>query len=139
MRTGEGKMQFPWKRFWLERGGAVSLIDEGFLYDPKTEAGQHVNPGLAPLCISPDKFCTILLGEPGMGKSSEMELLIPQVPSFDTVLSINLLSFGDEGRFVSSVFGPRQVQEWKEGHKTLHLFLDSLDECLLRIDTIAAI
>jgi hypothetical protein len=134
-----GKMQYPWKRFWLERGGVMSFLDQGFLYDPDGEAGQHVNPGLAPLCIRPDKSCTILLGEPGMGKSSEMNLLISQVPPTDAVLSVNLRSFGDEGRFVSAVFGPRKVLEWKEGHETLHLFLDSLDECLLRIDTVAAI
>jgi len=132
-------MQYPWKRYWLERGGSISFLDQGFVYDPAAEGGKNVNPGLAPLSIEPEISCTILLGEPGTGKSSELDLLSSRVPSLDTTLALNLRSFGDETRFVNAVFENRQIRKWKAGKGTLHLFLDSLDECLLRIDTAATI
>lgn len=132
-------MQFPWKRFWLERGGPVSFLDQGFMYDPEALGGRDINPGLATLTIKEGKSCTVLLGEPGMGKSSEIQLLAKQVASADVLLFIDLRSFGEESRLISSVFGGQKLLNWKEGQETLHLFFDSLDECLLRIDTVATV
>jgi hypothetical protein len=37
------------------------------------------------------------------------------------------------------LFHGQVIEEWRNGEGVLHLFLDSLDECLLRIDTLSAL
>jgi predicted NACHT family NTPase len=89
--------------------------------------------------------CLVLLGEPGIGKSfatrSEFERCEAATGqgSQDRVLWFDLRTFGTEDRFVRSVFEGPAVAEWKAGGSKLFLFLDSLDEGLLRIDVLAAL
>jgi hypothetical protein len=128
-------IDYPWKRFWAERGTQILLADHGFLPDPETEEGQYIVPELAPLQIDQLKSCTVLLGEPGMGKSKELGLLHQQVPAGDTEHFLNLGRYGDENRLIDSLSGNAKVSSWLNGQGILHLFLDSLDECLLRVDT----
>ena len=52
---------------------------------------------------------------------------------------LNLRSCGSEQRLVEKLFGDREFASWVQGDHRLHLFLDSLDECLLRVDTVAPI
>jgi predicted NACHT family NTPase len=40
---------------------------------------------------------------------------------------------------VRDLFHGRDIEKWKNRKGELHLFLDSLDECLLRIDTLSAL
>jgi hypothetical protein len=132
-------IEYPWKRFWAERGAEFFLADQGFLPDPETKEGKYLASGLEPLQVDALKSCTVLLGEPGMGKSKELRFLHKQVPAGDAEHFVDLRSYGDENRLVSSVFGAPDVSQWINGQGTLHLFLDSLDECLLRVDTAASI
>lgn len=44
-----------------------------------------------------------------------------------------------EDRLINKLFGSREFATWLEGNHRLHIFLDSLDECLLRVDTVAAL
>src|SRR5215217_4486347 len=53
---------------WLE-----SLDEDGFLYDPESKYGTLRNPGVAQLDSFADTPCLILLGEPGMGKTTTMQ------------------------------------------------------------------
>jgi hypothetical protein len=132
-------IEYPWKRFWVERGAEFFLADQGFLPDPETKEGNYLASGLEPLQVDALKSCTVLLGEPGMGKSKELRFLHQQVPAGDVEHFVDLRSYGDESRLVSSVFGAPDVSQWVNGQGTLHLFLDSLDECLLRVDAAASI
>src|ERR1700722_17397903 len=132
-------IEYPWKRFWVERGAEFFLADQGFLPDPETKEGKYLASGLEPLQVDALKSCTVLLGEPGMGKSKELRFLHQQVPAGDVEHFVDLRSYGDESRLVSSVFGAPDVSQWVNGQGTLHLFLDSLDECLLRVDAAASI
>jgi hypothetical protein len=54
-------------------------------------------------------------------------------------LWFDLRSFGSEDRLVRNLFEPPTFVSWANGEHRLHLFLDSFDECLLRIDTLAAL
>lgn len=88
--------------------------------------------------------CLILLGEPGMGKTHAMQsALSSDVGKGGTETTkevlFNLRSYGNEDRLVRDLFHGQQIEEWKNSKHELHLFLDSLDECLLRIDTLSAL
>ena len=85
-----------------------------------------------------------LLGEPGIGKSYAMEAAHHALKAMihaksDQVLRIDLRSCGSEQRLIQKVFEDRVFRDWVEGNHRLHLFLDSLDECLMRVSTVAAL
>ena len=54
-------------------------------------------------------------------------------------LVLDLHSYGSEDRLIKNLFESSQFRAWGEGIHTLHIFLDSLDECLLRIDNVTAL
>lgn len=54
-------------------------------------------------------------------------------------LWLDLRSCGSEHRILEKIFKSPEFASWAEGDHRLHLFLDSLDECLLRVDTVAAL
>lgn len=86
--------------------------------------------------------CLILLGEPGIGKSHALKDAVQFVSeSFhgDKCFPLDLRSFGAETRLYDALFKGREIDEWLNGNYRLHLFLDSFDECLLRVDTVAAL
>jgi len=60
---------FDWKRFWCPRGKTINLSDAGFIYDPESKYGKHLNPDLVTFDRLSEKPCLALLGEPGIGKS----------------------------------------------------------------------
>jgi predicted NACHT family NTPase len=130
---------YNWERFWCPRGGSILLTSEGFLYD----AGKY-NKDIFTFDSIAHHPCLILLGEPGIGKSNvlraEWQRLKATVEKEgDRTVWLDLRSFGSEDRLVSSLFGSTEFIEWQNGDHHLHLFLDSLDECLLRIDTVATL
>src|SRR5262249_9741183 len=55
------------------------------------------------------------------------------------LMSLDLRSFGDERRLTDSLFDSEVFESWRRGDWLLHVFLDSLDECLLRIDNVATL
>ena len=52
---------------------------------------------------------------------------------------IDLRAFQTDARLVKAIFEDPVFLDWKKGNHRLHLFLDSLDECLLRIDSVVAL
>ncbi|MBK7078182.1 MAG: hypothetical protein IPH44_38545 [Myxococcales bacterium] len=65
----EAPLLHDWRRFWCARDGSYSLADGGFLVDPETDYGQHFH-SVDPLDRLVDVPCMVLLGEPGIGKST---------------------------------------------------------------------
>jgi len=64
---------YDWKRFWCLRTGRFDLSDGGYLSDPESQWGAIHNPDTVPLTSMAMTPCLVLLGEPGIGKSHEMQ------------------------------------------------------------------
>jgi hypothetical protein len=81
----------------------------------------------------------ILLGEPGMGKSKEIERICEAqiVDENNDKLYFPLSSYGDENRLVREIFQSEEINQWKANKKNLYLYLDGLDEALLSIIPLA--
>lgn len=129
---------YDWKRFWLPRGSQIPLLDNGYLYI--SELGSDA----VPFDSINNTPCLVLLGEPGIGKSHALRaeqdaLRIELADGNDMILALDLRSFGSEDRLVRRLFENRIFLDWVDGDHKLYLFLDSLDECLLRIDTLASL
>jgi predicted NACHT family NTPase len=129
---------YDWPRFWLPRGRQALLADGGYLYIPKFRSD------IVPFNEINNIPCLVLLGEPGIGKShalrAEQEALRAELlDGSSDILALDLRSFGSEDRLVRKLFENPIFLTWVDGDHILYLFLDSLDECLLRIDTIASI
>jgi hypothetical protein len=134
--------QFPWKRFWCRREESFSLSDRGFLSDPDANHGTLINPKLTTLDQLQTIACLALLGEPGIGKSwslsADVDAFLKESLDLE-VMRLDLRSFGSEDRLYRALFEHPAFLRWVDGDHELHVYLDSFDECLLRIDTVAAI
>jgi predicted NACHT family NTPase len=87
---------YSWKRFWCPRSGSINLADGGYLCDPSSEWAQYYNLDLVSLEAIADIPCLVLRGEPGIGKSQEMENLKKYteetIEQVHEVLELNLRS-----------------------------------------------
>lgn len=122
----------------------MSLADGGYLFDPESEWGHSYNPELVTFAAIAKSPCLVLLGEPGIGKTYAIEAernnLIKKIhQEGDQTFLINLRSYRSEDRLVRDLFDSTDFNSWRNGTHHLHIFLDSLDECLLRVDTIATL
>lgn len=132
---------YPWKRFWCPRDATISLADQGYLADPETPWGQYANPSVKAFTDIARTPCLILLGEPGIGKTMTLNSQYAQYQhqtqdKDDRTLWINLNRYQSEERLYKTFFEHEIIQAWQKGSHHLHLFLDGLDECLLRIATV---
>ena len=135
---------YDWKRFWCPREGTINLSDRGYLYDPDSEWGHIYNPDLVQIESISETPCLVLLGEPGIGKTYALEaerIAIENKVTGEGDQShwLDLRSYGDENRLVRDLFECETFDSWSKGEHVLHLFLDSMDECKLRIDNLAAL
>ncbi len=103
-----------------------------------------LHPGAVSFSEMQGSPCLMLLGEPGIGKTTAMashySLSVAEASKTgDAVRWVDLNSFQTDAMLVREIFESDDFQEWLNGTHRLHLFLDSLDECLLRIDCVTAL
>jgi hypothetical protein len=135
--------EYDWKRYWVPRDGIFAFDADGFLATPAADGGwlgaKTDIVGFEELAASP---CLVLLGEPGIGKTFALESACKHAgearPSA-TILRRNLGTYGEEKRLIDDVFGSPEFAAWSSSGGELHVFLDSFDECLLRLDTVATL
>jgi len=135
---------YNWKRCWVPREGALSFDSDGFLMpttgdDSWAKWRKNDAKPFEELITTP---CLVLLGELGIGKSVALDealILTKQVRPHATCLGLNLGAYGDEQRLIKDVFHSPEFQAWSSNGGEFHLFLDSFDECLLRLDTVAIV
>lgn len=137
-------IRFNWKRFWYPRETSLNLSDGGYLPDPDSTTARFANPQIVPLSKIHEPKALVLLGDPGMGKStvlSEEKLLLRSAPHnpTDRHLFINLRSYQNETRLIADTFDSPILKDWLTGTHILHLFIDSLDEGLLSIKVLASL
>lgn len=136
------KIHHDWPRFWVPLGESVPLDGLGFLYDPEDKHAHYYYTGhevrrLNQLTGLP---VAILLGEPGIGKSTALKdesnrLRVEGRACFYRELN----KYHSDTRLIDDVFGSEEVRAWQQGNHHLTLLLDSLDECSLTIPNVARI
>lgn len=127
-------------RYWLPEGKEIPLLDAGFMLDPEGPLAAAL-PEAKSLLDLRDVPCLVLIGEPGLGKSTAMkaehrsisETLGPE----DRALLVELGFTRVASELREAVFGSDEFRDWLEGEGQLFLFLDSLDEARLRIEHVA--
>ena len=116
-----------WRRFWCSREGSYSLHDGGFLVDPETELGRHVHGAVATERLEAVP-CLVLLGEPGIGKSTvirqERQRLSAERKRA-TLVDLSRMNSGGEIRAAVE-------RACATSTRPVFLFLDALDEGLSR-------
>lgn len=129
---------YSWKRFWCPRSGSLNLSDGGYLCDPSSEWEQYYNLDLVSLEAIANIPCLVLLGEPGIGKSQEMENLKKYteetIEQAHEVLELNLRSCTS---LMDELFKDETFLAWIDSTNNLYLFLDSLDEGRLGVPNLA--
>jgi hypothetical protein len=135
-------MSYLAPRFWLPHTQPLRLDQVGFLPDPEGPYGQAANPQARALGALRDIGCLVLLGEPGLGKSTALrrergDLLTGAGDGGELILGVDLGASGQEEALRSRIFGSEVFQSWSQSEGTLRLQLDSLDEARLRIGVIA--
>ncbi|KKP97438.1 MAG: hypothetical protein UW84_C0008G0004 [Candidatus Collierbacteria bacterium GW2011_GWA2_44_99] len=125
-------IKYQWKRYWVPyKNDGISLTDHGFLEDPTGEFGKYISPSLATLEDLKKLGCLILVGEPGIGKSSEIKELYDATvkeSGDDHALWIDLKDVMTPEGFISRLTDDPRYKNWSENKEPLYLFLDSFDE-----------
>lgn len=124
---------FDWIRFWLPRTEPLDLKG-GFLPDPEDEFDRFRNSALRTLDSLGESPVLVLLGDPGMGKTTTLADEARRLRDAGmTVHHCRLNEYGTEDSLREAVFQNETVRTWADGDGHLHLLLDSLDECRLSI------
>lgn len=140
--TAPTKPVYSWDRFWISRDGIVDLSDGGFLADP-TSPLRRAHPKTPAMLTELGRYrALVLLGEPGIGKSTTLEAeaarVFAEAIDDETVsIHVDLRAFSSDTLLHQRVFGSPEFIAWTKSTSHLVLHLDSLDEALLRIDSIA--
>src|SRR5262245_38013108 len=108
-------------RYWCRREGRIRLDEQGFLLDPEGPYRHLLNPDLSRLDDLSGFDCLILLGEPGMGKSTELRASPEPNASEDILIRRDLAEYGDEGRLIRELFDGPEWGLWRAGGRTLRL------------------
>src|ERR1700737_3745214 len=133
-------VNYDWKRFWVRREGSMPLEDDGFLLDPEGPIGRF-HPDVQPFEGLGQTPCLALLGEPGIGKSWALEAERKRLKAAQGLglLHLDLRAYASEDRLLRDLFGCQEFTTWVHSESVLEVFLDSLDECRIRIPTVAAL
>ena len=136
------KRSSVWPRFWVSRTGHIDLSDAGFMVDPTTAFAQLSSESKPRSLIDLEHYPALaLLGEPGMGKSTSLEAEAIRMRENNATdhltVHVDLRAYSSEELLYRRLFESPELSLWKDSTSRLTLYIDSLDEALLRIDSIA--
>ncbi|GHO76468.1 hypothetical protein KSD_42390 [Ktedonobacter sp. SOSP1-85] len=125
---------YHWKRYWYPAadGYHPPLVENGYLSPPVQKYAHLVqSPGRTLLDLA-KAGCVVLLGEPGIGKTRELECLERElsVEKHEAVLRIELGKKPTEQLLRNAISRAPEYRSWLQGSHHLHLLLDGLDEWL---------
>jgi hypothetical protein len=121
-------------RFWVPRGEPIQVDEHGYTIFSRGKWRPLYNPNvLSTLELSGSGAVLILLGEPGSGKSFELDLLRRHVEADGTrsVRYLDLGKYADAGVLASAL--RRSLGDCMVNSTSTTLFLDALDECRVNI------
>lgn len=131
------KQKYPWRRFWYEEARAIPIDEHnGYLLDLEKLTGL-LDTQARPFSTIAETRCLILLGEPGLGKSTALK---EEYETARQVQAVPFLWFDLKNRREDDLrrylFEHPSWGRWREGTSDLEVFLDSLDECYMRLETL---
>ena len=121
-----------WDRWWFPAEQSPPLVD-GLLIDSSSVERFIFGSEVEDLTRLADRadLCLILLGDPGLGKTHELNRLVKQkIEAEEAVASFDLGSFTDWDSLSHEVFNSETIVRWSDGEGNLLLVLDGLDEAL---------
>jgi hypothetical protein len=128
--------QYEWHRYWFDRSKPPELAD-GYLRDPDVLLARVAGHDLRELSELTEEPCLVLLGEPGLGKTYTVRRAVRDLEAeldeqTAVVKLIDLGATNDAGPLLGELAEGPLGKAWLEDGRTLHLFLDSLDEVSFR-------
>lgn len=128
----------PIDRFWLAADRTYSTDQRGWLLDRSHGQFYSTNSDVLTTQELVAKRCLVLLGEPGIGKSTAVSPKSPLVAAGAGArsLRVDLASYSSEDRLVRKVLEGREITSWLDGEYELCLSLDSFDEAHTRIEAL---
>ncbi|WP_437621620.1 NACHT domain-containing protein [Sorangium sp. So ce1151] len=132
---------YNWPRFWVRRTASTPPAI-GHQSSPAEDASARGSLRVA-LTDLMSVGCLVLLGEPGIGKSTAVAEAVETlarnaVPADRLILPLDLRSMSSDAWLYRNLFDSATFTRWRSSNLTdLHVFLDSFDECTTRVDNAA--
>ena len=120
---------FNWKRYWCPREGTFNLSDNGYLVDPESDISRYLPTDVRPYSEISAFPCLVLLGEPGIGKTTALREVEEWEARDYQVLKLDLGEFSSDSRLYQQFFESPRITDWCSGSHILSIILDGLDEC----------
>jgi hypothetical protein len=131
-------MHYDWTRFLVPRHGGIGLDSFGFLRNPCENFGKLDNPDLVVFSDLAHLPVVVLLGEPGMGKTTLLDdAAVVTKTEGRNPIRIDLSQYGED-RLVGRL-KHREILEAGASALPADLLLDGLDTGLLSIPTLASL
>ena len=134
------KTIFPFQRYWCELSESIPLDEFGFLRDPESEWFHiYFEKPVFKTDSLINKNCLLLLGEPGIGKSTELRKLRGhESANGSATVLFELRDFDSKIDLKEGIINNETVQFWlKDPCNPLSIYFDSLDEALLEAKRIS--
>lgn len=128
-------------RWWSEQGRTAYVDSDGFLLSPVAPGAFAFNPNARSLSNLEDFPCLVLLGDAGLGKSTELRKQYQNQSEQENarVVFHDLGEYGSEDRLDRAVVPPSMPIEANQMVKNRTWILDSLDEAITGIPKTASI
>lgn len=133
----------PWPRYWSPRDKRLENTSSEFLVDPQTVYGKHFQPHVLTLSeITPDSGLLVLCGEPGLGKTTEIEQLHANLTvtlaEDKKLIHLKARDFGSLPDLEGYLEKQPAWHFWRSGSHHLTILLDGVDEGLIRMPELIA-
>lgn len=129
---------YAWRRHWLALDELSSLERYGWLADPTSESAAFFRGKGQPLVKLHEKSCLVLLGDPGMGKTTSVRQDIAEFKQDGaTACCLDLADYGSLEELTQAFRDDPAIRAWVDGTHILHLFLDGLDEIRIMVKVAA--
>ncbi|KAA3602017.1 MAG: hypothetical protein DWQ06_07325 [Calditrichaeota bacterium] len=127
--------KYNWKRYFIKRGEQLPLTQEGFLQDISFLDIYNIGKNLKSTEEIQEFHSLIILGEPGIGKSTILKEMYSKLGEKNKLL-VDLNGISEKSELKEELFESSSFKDFLVSDYKLHIFLDSFDECLLEIKTL---